>query len=485
MKKLLLSFMLMSATVHANCNWPSVNHDRSNSRYNPCETILNSSNVNGLVVVDSITENNGVQVAPIIVNNNVYYGDLGGSFYSRDANNLSTINWSVSLGGPVDAPATVAGSTIYVATGDVRLHALDINTGAELPGFPVDIDPTIIAQGGGDVLAGPVVVDNIVIIPTVDGAPFGIDVHPERHQTINAFNATTGAFIWRRIIQPFPWGAQGGSFSTAAVDTNLKYMFIGTSNADNIPVSPYADALLALDYTTGDLIWSFQFTPDDAWGPLYPCDPDYDVGASPNLFQISLGHGKKLDVVGVSSKRGIYRVFDRRTGSCLWATDTIPEGYAPAATTAPGAAYDSVKNLIYVPALIENSGLPLTTLTILQANGNAGASAEIINAFFNVIKYQITALDAKTGNKVWTSSFIGVGSGSVTAANGVVYFDNWKGEIRALDALTGNVEFFNNTAFTNPTFLGGPITVTNGKVYVPFGIAPGASGGITVFGLSK
>ena len=486
MKKIILTLIVMSATAHATCDWHSNNHDHKNSRYNPCETTLNTANVHNLVVVDSISQNNGVQVAPVIANDVLFYGDLGGNVYARDANNLNTLKWTVNLGGPVDAPATVHGSVVYVATGDIKLHALDITTGAEIPGFPIIIDPTISAQGGGDVLAAPVVADNIVIVPTVDGAPFGTDVHPARHQSINAFNATTGAFIWRRIIQPQPYGAQGGSFSTAAIDTDLKIMFIGTSNSDNKPVSIFSDALLALDYRNGDLIWSHQFTKDDAWGPLYPCDPDYDVGASANLFEIKLldVYGKKLDVVGVASKAGIYKVFERSTGQLIWSTNTIPEGFVAAATTAPGAAYDSVNELIYVPTLIDNSGEPLGALTILQSNGNADASAILTNIIFNVMQYQITALDARTGAKVWTAAFVGVGSGSVTAANGVVYFDNWRGEVRALDALTGHVKFYNNTTFSNPTFLGGATTITNGKLFVPFGIFPGAPGGIKVFGLA-
>ena len=90
-------------------------------------------------------------------------------------------------------------------------------------------------------------------------------------------------------------------------------MFIGTSNSDDIPVSNQTDAILALDYRTGKKIWSYQFTRDDAWGPLYPCDCDFDVGAGPNLFYI-----RDTPVVGVASKEGIYRVFHRRTGEIIW-----------------------------------------------------------------------------------------------------------------------------------------------------------------------
>ena len=70
------------------------------------------------------------------------------------------------------------------------------------------IDPANVTTA--TTFAGPVVVDNLVIVPCSD-ANSGTNVTPTQHQTISAFNALTGAFVWRRIIQPAPFGAQGGS----------------------------------------------------------------------------------------------------------------------------------------------------------------------------------------------------------------------------------------------------------------------------------
>lgn len=478
-----------ASAAQAACDWPLVNHDQQNTRYNPCETILNTSTVNGLVYQRQFVSPNGIQIAPVIVNEILYTGDVSGNFYAIDANNFANILWQIALPGPVDAPPSVVDGTVYLTTGtgSVQLYALDALTGAVRPGFPVAVDPGIPA-GRSDVLAGPVVVENIVIVPLCDGGSFGVDPAPTIHQTINAFDATTGAFLWRRVVQPLPYGPQGGSFSTASVDTDLHYLFIGTSNNDNEPVGKFSDALVALDYRTGKLQWSYQFTEGDAWGPLYPNDPDWDVGASPNLFTIRK-HGKDIDVVGVSSKRGIYRVFERKSGKKVWKSDTLPEGFVPVATTAPGAAFDPELNLIYVPMLILDEATaavsPPGALTILQANGNSAASAILFNINFNIQKFQITALDADSGKIKWQTAIPGVGSGSVTAANGVVYFDNWRGEIYALSGKSGNIHWSNTTHFSLPTFLGGPITVHNGQLFVPSGINLGVPvpGTVTVFGL--
>lgn len=482
MKKLLLALMSLSTVAYAECNWPSVNHDLHNTRSNPCETTLNIQNVGTLVVKDSITLANAVQGAPAILDGRLYFGDTGGTVYARHANDLSTVYWTKTLSGPVDAPVTVVGNVVYVATGDIKLHALDINTGDELPGFPVVVDPNNVI--GADILAGPVVVDNIVIVPTVDGTPpaFGTDVTPSRHQSISAFNATTGALKWRRVIQPLPLGAQGGSFSTAAIDSDLKRLYIGTSNADDIPVGDQTDALLCLDYRTGEEIWSYQFTADDAWGALYPCDPDGDVGASPNLFQIN-AHGQNVKVVGVASKMGVYKVFDRVDGTLIWENDTVPSGWHFISTTAPGAAYDQTTGYIYVPVLIDNTDEPYQALTILSSNGNTGASNILNSINYGSARFQITALDANNGNTVWKQAFPIIGSGSVSGVNGVVYFTNWYGEVYALNGYNGNVLFHDTTTFPPYTFLGAATAVANGKLYVPVGIYAVPGGGFTIYGL--
>lgn len=484
MKKLLTFLLAFSSTVYATCDWPSVNHDLFNTRSNPCETTLNRSNVGSLVVVDQLVLNPvTVQAAPAIVNNVIYFGDSSGTVHSRDANNLATVFWTRNLGASVDAPVTVANNIVYVVTSDCKLHALDAITGNEIAGFPVIVDPNNVV--GVDLLAGPVVVDNIVIVPTADGSPppFGTDVTPSRHQSISAFNATTGAFIWRRVVQPAPFGAQGGSFSTAGIDTNLHLMFIGTSNSDDRPVSDQTDALLALDYRTGVEVWSYQFTANDAWGALYPCDPDADIGASPNLFTIKC-KGKNIDVVGVASKKGDYKVFCRNNGNLIWENDTVPPGWNFISLSGPGGAYDATTGFVYVPVLIDNSGLPYQTLSILSLNGNAGASALLNGINFGSARTQITAINATTGKTVWVNSFPIVSSGSISAVNGVVYCTNWNGEVRALDGTTGTQLFLDNTTFGPFTFLGGATAITGGKLYVPVGInAVPTVGGVTVYGL--
>ncbi len=494
MIRVLFGLMCFSATVYGTCDWPSVNHDYKNTRTNPCERILSPENVANLVEVGAIPSANNVQVCPIIVNNVIYFGDTGGFVRAYNATTLTQI-WEFNTGASIDAPVTYHKGIIYAANVAINLFALDAATGELQAGWPAVVDPNNVV--GADILAAPVIVDDIVIVSTCDGVPppFGTDTNPSRHQSISAFT-TTGALIWRRVIQPFPSGAQGGSFSTPAIDPKLHLMFIGTSNADNHPVSNQTDALLALDYRTGKKVWSHQYTKNDSWGALYPIDPDADIGASPNLFHIRR-HGKKIPVVGAASKKGDYRVWKRKSGKLVWKTKTVPDHWHFVSFSGPGAAYDKSTGLIYVPVMIDNTDNNYQLLSILSYNGNASASY-IVNTLISfgslgssppIIptgNFCVTALDANTGKKVWQFKAPTLGSGSVTAANGVVYFGNWNGQIFALDGKSGDLLFFGDSLLPIFPFavLGGAFSIVDGKLYVPVGIGGiPIPGGIHIFGL--
>ena len=77
------------------------------------------------------------------------------------------------------------------------------------------------------------------------------------------------------------------------------------------PAGPYEDSLLAIDYTTGKLVWSHQFTSNDIFTVLSIAGggPDSDIGSSANLFSID-----GTDYIGIGVKNGVYYVLDRDTG---------------------------------------------------------------------------------------------------------------------------------------------------------------------------
>jgi len=79
----------------------------------------------------------------------------------------------------------------------------------------------------------------------------------------------------------------------------------GIRNGDNL----FSNCLLALDASTGERIWHFQFTHHDIW--------DRDLPAPPNLILVER-KGKKIPAVAQVTKQGYVYVFDRKTGEPLF-----------------------------------------------------------------------------------------------------------------------------------------------------------------------
>jgi glucose dehydrogenase len=71
-------------------------------------------------------------------------------------------------------------------------------------------------------------------------------------------------------------------------------MFIGTGQ-NYTGDSPYADSLIALNYETGKLAWSMQFTKGDIYALSKLDGPDRDLLTAPNLFTVG-----EVDVVGAA-----------------------------------------------------------------------------------------------------------------------------------------------------------------------------------------
>src|SRR5262249_9710100 len=115
-------------------------------------------------------------------------------------------------------------------------------------------------------------------------------------------------------------GAGVGVWSTPAVDVARGMLYVGSGNTYAPPTAPLADSILAIEYATGRLVWSRQFTAPDVFSAGHPIGKDADVGASPNLWR-----SKGRALVGAGDKAGVYHALDRDTGAVVWET-TLPPG---------------------------------------------------------------------------------------------------------------------------------------------------------------
>lgn len=200
---------------------------------------------------------------------------------------------------------TVADGIVYFGTLDARLIALNSNRGTLVWEMELGADSN---DGNYQVTSPPVVARDTLIV----GSSIGDNVRAEMNRGIvHAFDAKTGKPKW--TWDPTPPGNTGAANAWApmAVDARHDLVLIPTGSA-----SPdfygglrpgddrYANCVVALRASTGELVWFFQVVHHDLW--------DYDVASRPELIEIN---GKPA--VGVLTKMGDYFALDRLTGKPL------------------------------------------------------------------------------------------------------------------------------------------------------------------------
>ena len=206
----------------------------------------------------------------------------------------------------------VSGGMVYFGTLDARLIALDAKSGRLAWQTNLTADPN---EGTYQVTSPPVVAGDTVITGSsiADNGRAVMD-----RGTIRAFEAKTGRLKW--TWDPTPPGKTGAANSWApmSVDAEHDLVLIPTGSAspdfygglrpgDN----RYADSVVALQASTGKLLWSFQVVHHDLW--------DYDVASRPELIDI-----KGKPAVGVLTKIGHYFALDRMTGEPLLPVEEKP-----------------------------------------------------------------------------------------------------------------------------------------------------------------
>jgi polyvinyl alcohol dehydrogenase (cytochrome) len=192
----------------------------------------------------------------------------------------------------------------------------------------------------------------------------------------------------------------------------------GTSDAGCVAADDFFDSVLALNLSTGQIVWGnrvegwdawtvacFFLPPGVTWCPS-PLSPDYDFGGSgPNLLK---GKGPKgTTLVGVGQKSGLYWAFDEKTGAVAWKTLLGPG--AALGGIEWGTAFDG--GHIYAP-LANSNNEPYKLANGQPASGGSWAA---LNPRTGAIDWQV----ATPGTNIDGKASWGIGPAS--AANGVVF----------------------------------------------------------------
>jgi len=418
-------------------SWQSFGGDLAHSRSSSSETTISISNAKDLKPAFDLRAP-GVTATPAIEDGVMYWADWSGKVRATAIYDNQKALWEVdkSAGGIGDLSGGYTGSpavtskAVYFANRNGLVSAHDKKTG------------TVIWERKNDagvhthIWSSPVVAeaDNVLVIGIGGLGTRDNNVALPQSQLetfrgwVEGMDALTGEHLWKFETSPMPDGAGVSVWSSAALDTTRKMLFIGTGNNYYRPVSKYSDSLLALDYMTGTYKWHAQFTMNDAWtvGTVLSGGVDGDVGATPNLFSI-----EGRDVVGVGDKQGRYFVHDRMTGMRVWMAPLTNGGY---------------QGGVMAPAAYQNG-----VIYVVSNNDTRNST--------------VFALDAASGMQKWKVNLTQPTFGGPAVGNGVLYVGDQAGNMWALNAMTG-AELWERRL---PQGRGGGFALVDGLLFTGYG----------------
>ena len=267
---------------------------------------------------------------------------------------------------------------ILMGTNNAYLWSIIAETGQPDMSFGNEgkIDLTIglgreIDRSRYSITAAPTIVNDTIIIGGVvqDSPMLGLEVPAKQSDMppghIRGFDVNTGQMSW--IFHSIPqegelgnetwednsWRVTGGAnvWTLMSADPELGYVYLpfGTPSNDyygghRLGDNLFANSIVCLDASTGELIWYFQTTHHEIW--------DYDLPAAPNLVDITVD-GKEINALAQVSKQGFVYVLDRVTGKPVWPIEERP---VPASNV-PGERVAATQPYPTHPAAFEIQGV--------------------------------------------------------------------------------------------------------------------------------
>lgn len=385
----------------------------------------------------------------------LFVGSASGLVYSLDAAS-GCIHWYYDAKAPVRSapllarvktPSGMRYAVIFGDQGGAYMHAVDASSGQLLWKQRLDDYPVARITGSSVFYRGRVYVgvssseEGTGSIPTDECCKF--------RGSLVALDASTGRIVWKRyMVEPASprrknklgvqlWGPSGVPiWSSPAVDAKLGRIYVTTGDNYSEPTSRYSDSFVALDASTGRILWSRQMTSMDAYTSACrlpdrtncPASngPDFDFGSSPML--VNLPNGRRLLVAG--QKSGIVHALDPdQRGKVVWQVRVGQGGTEGGVQW--GQATDGT--LLYVA----NADLGRLVVPFAQ---NTDADPRRGGGMF--------ALRLTDGQKVWYTAPVPCGerprcspaqSGAVSAIPGIAFSGSYDGHLRAYSAVDGKV----------------------------------------------
>jgi len=495
--------------VHPGGDWRAYGHDQANTRTQPKEHTIGQLQAAQLAPAWTFSSagsggSGDFTGTPTVADGCVFAGSNDGWVFAMNADTGALV-WKrqVPTGGGINSSVTVPGDgRVYAAVSHAASHsqggqctgskclgpyviALDEATGAVLWQSKWtqgnNVLNVIDTQPGSDVYGSPTVFDGVVF-EGVSGGAAELGDESDRYAFQGSFvllDSATGDVIKKTWTihaphQPEDNYAGAGIWSTPAVDSATKMLYVGTANPFKPQAEhPYSDAIVKIDMdrthtTFGTIVGHFNGTVDqyvpgmenlpcyDIPGnppPYYPqglgscMDQDYDFGASPNLW--TAPDGTKM--VGAGQKSGIYFAFRADNMKQAWSSIVGPPS---------------------------------------SVGGIVGSTAFDGKSVYGPITLggYLWSLNSSNGGLRWASPILdGAHWGEpVSVANGIAYTVDLNGNLDAFDAATGvpllrrPIAAGSGTG-SNPVLSWGGVSIARNTVYAAVGITALANGFIVAF----
>jgi polyvinyl alcohol dehydrogenase (cytochrome) len=277
---------------------------------------------------------------PAVYRGRVFVGSPDGSMYSLDAQ-TGCVHWITTVQAEVRSGITVAEvegkPTLFFGDSSGYIYGLDAATGKQLWKLSLDEHPAAKATSTPVFYRGQLYVGIASLEEALAVSPGYVCC--TFRGSVSAVDASNGKVMWKTSMieetaKPQPKNKQGSSvmgpsgigvWTAPTLDPARDIMYVTTGDNYSDPPTAFSDAVVAMQMSTGRILWSKQLTAGDAWNSSCPLTgrtncpdsdgPDFDFASSASL--VTLGNGKRALLLGQKSGM-VYAIDPDRRGEILW-----------------------------------------------------------------------------------------------------------------------------------------------------------------------